>query len=256
MSWLKISLWVSLTGLTLASAPAQTLTLTLDSLTPMVAFNGHAGNGNFNAYAGLLNFTVTAETGTAYEPADKLSLFCVELQQHISLPSTGNVYSLVNAAQASSGINSGYSANIPLAGIGSARVRNLEVLYGHVFGPSYNPGALTNIQKSAFQLAVWELSHDDGFNLTSGNGQHLWITSTGSTVNQAKTWVDWVAANYNNASTPYMELSALHSSTTQDFLIPSASSFSAIPEPSFSVLLAGLGAIPLLAWRRKLLASA
>ncbi len=256
MSWLTISKWTSLLGLTFTSASAQTLTLTLDSVVPWVAYAGHAGSRDFSSVkAGLLNFTVTAQSGTAYDPFDQLSLFCVELQQNIGLHSTGNVYSLINAAQASHGVGSGYSNNISLLGIGSARVRNLEVLYGHVFGSTYNPGALADTQKSAFQLAVWELSHDDGFNLTSGSGNQFWITSTGPAVTQAQTWVNWVAANYNNSTTTVMPLSALHNATTQDFLIPTAGSFSAIPEPATYSLLIGLASLTVSAWRRKLSAT-
>jgi hypothetical protein len=255
MSWLKSTTWASLAGLSLATAPAQTLTLTLDSVTPAVALEGFAGGSVFRAYAGLLNFTVTAAAGTGHEPLDQLALYCVELQQHIALRSTGNVYSLIDAAGASSGVHAGYSTGIPLAGIGPARVRSLEMLYGHVFGPGYHPRALTGTQKSAFQLAVWELSHDDGFTLTSGTGNQFWVTSTGDAPAQAQGWVDWVAAHYHQADTPLMSLSALHNPDTQDFLIPTAGSFSAIPEPPTFGLLAGCAALALTAWRRKKMAA-
>jgi hypothetical protein len=237
-------------GFLARSASAQTLTLTLDSVVPWKAFAGHAGSKSFeNEHAGMLNFTVTSQSGPGFGYADKLSLFCVELQQDIALHSQGNVYSIVSAAQASSGIHAGYSANIPLAGIGTARTSNLEVLYAHAFGTNYNPASLSDTNKSAFQLAVWELSHDDDFKVTSGSSTHFWITDHGAAVTEAQTLVNWVKANA--ATAPKMQLSALHNSTTQDFLIPTMGTFSSIPEPSTYALVASLAVMSAVAWRRR-----
>jgi len=232
------SKWIALAGFSFATASAQTLTLTLNNLVPWVPVSGNAGSSKFsNTPAGVLNFSVTAQSENMPPFASTLALFCVELQQRIQRGSTGNVYSVAAVEQASSGINAGHSANIPLGGIGADRARNLEVLYAHVFNTNYNPAALTDVQKSAFQLAVWELSHDDGFTITSGHGTQFWVTSTGPSVTQAQSWVDWVAANYTTA--PVMELSSLHNSQKQDFLIPNYA-FSPIPEPSTYALLASV----------------
>ena len=253
MSGLKSPLWAAVTALAgiTACVSAQTVTLTLDGIRPWTTFEGHAGQKDFeDDLAGLLDFTVTSQSGTGLVPLQKLSLYSVELQQGIGLKSTGNVYSVVGAAQASSGVHAGLSANIPLAGIGATRAASLEVLYSHVFNSHYDPGSLSDKSKSAFQLAVWELSHDDNFDLKNETAGGFYVETDGAAVNEAQALVRWVQANV--ATAPKMPLSALHSSTTQDFLIPTQSYLSIIPEPSTYQLLAGLAVLSSLVWRRRI----
>lgn len=227
---------------------AQSITLNLDSVVPSSpTYSGHAGNGgpgndgNFGpAITGLANFTVTAQSPFTYPTS--LSLFCVEIAQNILLPSTGNVFDVLGADQAAqwNGVGPSHSMNISAGGIGGLRAHNLEVLYAHVFGSFYDPSSLSDGDRASFQMAVWELSHDNDFDLLSGSGNGFWITSpSDGAIANAQTLVSWVGANFSTAAV--MSLSTLHSPTNldpqgpaiQDFLIPSESSaFSPIPEPS------------------------
>ena len=117
------------------------------------------------------------------------------------------------------------------------------MLYAHKFGTSYNPAALSDTDKVGFQLAVWELSHDDNFNLLGGSGNEFWVTSpVDAAITEAQTLVSWVQANAANA--PKMQLYALHNDTTQDFLVP-------IPEPASYALSAGVIALAATWYRRK-----
>lgn len=221
------------------SARAQSLTLTLDSVTPLTTVAGHSGTVDFVDLAGRVNFTVTDRSGNTGNLPGQLSLFCVELGQDIYIGSSGNAFSLVNLALADSGVNpAGLSANIAATGIGSVRAQYLEALYAHVFPAGYTPTALSNSDASAFQLAVWELSHDTDFNLTAGSSPHFWITTTGTAVTQAQTWVSWVADNY--VSAPLMSLQALHSASLQDFILPTSNNFLPIPEPPLAATMAGV----------------
>jgi len=219
-------------------ALAGTVTLDLTSATPMdPRYAGHAGTSTFGPdVAGVQNFTVSAQAGNPFTLPAQLQLFCIELAQNIYLNSTGNFFTVTNASQGSSGgPYSPLGANIPNAGIGAARADNLAVLYAHKFGSAYDPGALSDTEKLGFQLAVWELSHDDDFNLLGGSGNGFWVTAPlDAATTEAQTLVSWVQVNA--ATAPKMQLYALHSDTIQDFLVP-------IPEPSAYAAMAGLLAL-------------
>jgi hypothetical protein len=225
---------------------AGSLTLDLTGVVPLSpTYSGHAGTGTFSHdISGLQYFNVTAQSGNAFTFPSQLTLFCIELAQNINLPSTGNVFSVVNPDQgASGGPFSPLGANIANVGIGASRANNLAVLYARRFGTNYTPTALSDTSKLAFQLAVWELSHDDDFNLTSGTGHGFWITTPAdSAITEAQALVNWVAANATTG--PKMQLVALHSATLQDFLVP-------IPEPTTYALFSGLVVLAVSMRRRR-----
>jgi len=245
---------------TAAVASAQSLTVTLDGVapTPYATVSGHSGDGYFsNDVVGGLELTITAQSGLPVNYPTTFEAFCVELAQDIRLPSTGNLYSVVAPADASSGVGTGLGANIPCAGIGGARASNLEILYAHIFGATYNPSVAlgTADETEAFQLAVWKLSQDDGFDLTTpgSTSTGFWISSVGggtatSTLTEAQTLLNWVEANPNG---PKMDLVDLHSSTLQDLLVPTASSFTAIPEAANYAQVLGLAVLGVALLRKR-----
>lgn len=239
--------WTAMLGFAVLSTSsfAGTITMTLADYQPQSpTYAGSAGTGTFNDPAALQFYNVTAQSGNDFTFPTQLELFCIELQQTVS-PGSSNTYDVLSPDQGSKDVNTGLSANIPLAGIGVTRANNLEVLYAHVFGTNYNPSVVLNTDalKSSFQLAVWELSHDDNFDLKSISPNGFYLSTTGSVVDDAQTLVSWVQANA--ATAPKMQLAALHSETIQDFLVP-------IPEPSTYALLTGLAALCVATWRRKL----
>lgn len=243
-------------------ASAQSITVSLDAVdpTPYATVSGHSGDSYFsNGLVGGLELTVTAQSGLPANYPTNFEAFCVELAQDIQLPSTGNVYSVVAPGGASAGVGTGLGANIPLSGIGADRAGNLEILYAHVFGATYDPSVAlsTPAETEAFQLAVWKLSQDGGFDLTGpGNtGTGFWISTVGgsmapSTLTAAQALLNWVEANPHGAR---MDLVALHSGSLQDLLVPTASSFTAIPEASnfAQILGAAVLGVALLRKRRR-----
>ncbi|HEY5227275.1 MAG TPA: hypothetical protein VIJ19_01985 [Opitutaceae bacterium] len=253
---------------TVSATPDPTLTLTLDSVTPSVApfndagtdFATASGNSGDESFAGLImgfeNVTVTSQANLSVGYPASLSVFCAELAQDIVIGSTGNVYDVEDIQDASSGVGTGLSSNIPLSGIGPVRGGNIEILYGHVFGSTYDTSLLgTNAEIEGFQLAVWKLSQDDGFDITTpGNpASNFWVTSVGGLADpgalaQAQAYLTWVEDNPDAAK---MDLVALHSDTGQDLLLPSDTIFAVIPENRFVCCIMGFAALAFGLLRRK-----
>lgn len=240
-----------------ASLSAQTVSMALTSVTPQTNVQGHVGTANYSVTAGLLNFRVDSVSPTPLLPFPmNLSLFCTELAQTINLNETDaskRIFTIASADQASkNGPGSGFGANIPSTGIGSIRARNLEILYAQVFNQNYNPAALSNEEKVAFQLAVWELSHDSDFSLTATGAPSGYFNVSNQTMirTQAQIWVTAVANLTGNTDAARMSLSVIHSGTVQDFLIPDAV-ITPIPEPATTAaILAGV-TLGLVALRRR-----
>ncbi len=242
------------------SATAQTVNMTFNNVYPLINVSGNAGTGTFSAGDGLLGFQVLSVTPAPLIPFPAtLALFCIELQQQITNNQNAN-YTLLSADQAAKGVASGLSANIGIGGIGAARARNLEILYAQVFGTNYDPantmttptGSLTIAQKQqAFQFAVWELSHDDDFNLvTVSITPRLWITSPGNPIRgEAQLLVDAVFTATGDINAARMSLSVLHNAGVQDFLIPDAL-ITPIPEPSVYAAMVAILTFGVVAARR------
>lgn len=241
-------IWLSLAAGVLlpASGLAQTVTMELQKMLSPESVAGHSGNVDFTReQAGPYGFKILNSTGFAGTPLAATSeivyLFCVEIGQHVRY-NTPATWTLVSAPAADTRLavnDNPMSANIPLIGIGSARVLNLERLYGEVFGNVYDVALLNGDQQSAFQLAVWKLSHDDNFLLsTVGTSPQFWVSGASpATLAIAQGWLDQIVTNPTG---PSMSLAALNHGTAQDYLIPAA--LVAIPEPSTYAAVLGVAA--------------
>ena len=245
MKSLSIFPWAAALGAVVfsTSAIAGNLTMTLTSYQPQSpTYAGHAGAGTFNDPAALEFFNVSAQSGNPITFPTSLELFCIELQETI-VNGSSHAFEVVGPDQGSKDVSMGLSANIGLNGIGNTRANNLEILYGHVFGTNYNPSTVlsTDDLKSSFQLAVWELSHDDNFDLKNVSTNGFYLSTTGTVVDDAQALVTWVQANQGASK---MELAALHLDGVQDFLVP-------IPEPSTYAMLCGLAVLTAALWHRR-----
>lgn len=93
---------------------------------------------------------------------------------------------------------------------------------------------------AAFQIAVWEIIHDDEFNLGAGSFR---VTGTGTPVTTASDWLSEVAAPSYFTENWLPELAVLHSSSNQDQI-------TVVPAPATGAL-AALGLVGLAARRRR-----
>jgi hypothetical protein len=181
-------------------------------------------SGASNYFAGSLNLSVGSSLNAngSISNATSFQAFCIDpFQWSSSLPLS-------------------YSA-ASLSSLGSTQATEVTKLYSQSFNST-----LGNSQNSAaFQLALWELSKDDG-SLSSGNVQKTnsttsaVVTAANSMITNAKTGTmgnDQYAFNlYTNGN-------------NQDYLVASVT---AVPEPeTYAMFLVGMGLISFTARRRR-----
>ncbi len=152
------------------------------------------------------------------DTSSTFTTYCVELRQAITaLP---NTYTTV--------------AFDPALGLRLAKL--FQVAGFH----SYTSDSIdTNLERSALQLAVWNITLDSDNTLDSGDFKLL------TDVNGAKTlanqWLTAASASF----TPYVQVTRLFSKTEQDLVI-------VVPEPStYALMMAGLLGIGFVARRRQ-----
>jgi hypothetical protein len=255
-----------------------------------IAINsGHDGGLSYTNYTAGQNpdtdryvigfeLTISAIDG---EPVSigPLATFCSEIEEPIS---AGTQYSF-NAAPLSSlaagtaGQSGTGSVGIPAGGIGSFRAARLAYLFDqHYISSALTDWTMTDANPTlhAFQLAVWEITHDTDLNLSDTNGIHYLSTQTGGSnptrrqnaVTLAQSWLDDVAVNVFDSTyvSQNFDILSLVSSTGnpeadkdgfQDIVLafdkssPEATTFeelATVPEPAHYVLLLGLlaGTLP------------
>jgi hypothetical protein len=180
------------------------------------------GKNRDGVSAGLLNF--------ASADGKSFSAYCVELGQYTSTALQTYQVGSFNISQ------------------GSNLQKLLSANYASVD---------TNSERAAFQMAVWELTHESkagAFSVTEGSsdkdGQGFNLNNSsknyGSLVSQVNSYLD-AAAAYQGANLYQVE--KLSNANHQDLLRFNA--VTAVPEPtSYALLMAGLGVIGFVSRRR------
>ncbi len=145
-----------------------------------------AGAGSSGVYVIGFNVDVSHVNG-APNGLGPVAGFCIELSQNI-----GNgtwTYEAGHLYQASAGIAGTIgtsSSNIPVGGIGDLRAARVRYLFDHFYQSSNislwtHNSTTSNIH--AFQLALWEVSHDDDLSLSNTNGSIYFSGGQGSGAN-------------------------------------------------------------------------
>ncbi len=179
------------------SASALTIQARLDSINPDVNMSVSKDAGaNFQTLrSGVNNFTVLG--GDMTELAPTFKAFCIDLHQTIGFGAT-NTFSK-NAVE---------TAPLPGGGMGMAKANLLRELWGRHF-----TAIDTNVEGSAFQIAVWEIVFDTGLDLADGQVR---VTGNASVLAQAQSYMASLTGN----SAYFAPVYALSSSNTQDMLVP------------------------------------
>lgn len=226
----------ALFGLT-ATASATPVSFTFDSFTHSKTL-GASLNGETisNLYVGNINVTFTDSASNASVVA-----YCMEISQSISI---GQSYD--------------YDAvSLTTAGLSDTQARLVGILYD-----LYYAGDTTqdwnSVNTGAFQLALWELTHDDDGSLRSESG-NFYIDPGSNTKHVADVADSYLAGVYSQAAdssySPYSELVSLTNSDYQDLivlasLVPGYEGGQSVAIPFGVNPLPGLALVGLFGWRR------
>ncbi|NBB79933.1 MAG: hypothetical protein GVY36_10895 [Verrucomicrobia bacterium] len=116
---------------------------------------------------------------------DPVAAFCAELEEPIFAESyTFNLDPLGSLAAGTAGQAGTASSNIPTGGIGSMRAARLAFLFDqHYISDVLTAWTMTDAEPTlhAFQLAVWEITHDTGLDLSDTNSEIYLPAQTGGT---------------------------------------------------------------------------
>lgn len=175
-----------------------------DSVSPSqsVKYSTNGGDNYSTTTAGSFNWTRMGGDYAGPGADGSFLSYCIELSQHISY---GQTYSYETRALEAS--------PQPGAGMGIARANLLRELWGR-----FHDGVTSNSTAAAFQLAVWEISHDDGLSLSSGSTT---FQNLGSYFGVAQDWLDSL-----DGTGPMADLLVMSHSSKQDqvFEIPNPAS--------------------------------
>ncbi len=183
---------------TAAGAQASVVIATFNGASPSRTFDitVNGGSTTSNVRAGLMNWTRTGGDAPGLSPT--FWTFCIELSQHVS-NNQSYTYTLTAPELAPN-----------TSPMGLSRADLLSELFGRFIAAL---DFSSQNQVSGFQLAIWEIVHDDGLDLAAGDFQVLSGNTTARTM----------AQNYLNAidgTGPRVTLQALVSNTKQDQIIP------------------------------------
>lgn len=215
-----------------------------------VTINGSILGPGGQATAGLATFHKDNQSGVAGIFPDTLKLFCVEIQQGISVPTNNIVYDVDDLSVLPNPTSGGSLLSL-------SRVKAIQALYFNQFGTNnYDPATIlaSNDAKAAFQVAIWELANDDitgsSVAATALSGGAFSITAPSGVITLAQGFIAGVISVIDNPNVGQMSLYGLNNASVQDFLLPTDPG-AIIPEPSTYALLAGVSAFGVVLLRRK-----
>jgi hypothetical protein len=222
---------------------AQAATVEADFLNvgPRQAVKVHNAGTNHHVYTGVYNWKQTGGTYTdlVTDANNNFDAFCIEIAQEVADPTTFDVMALENGP-------------VPGTPIGATRAAYLSKLWGGF----YDLIGSSNQLAAAFQLAVWEITHEADFNFDVSNGQgQFYARNQASTAGQANTWLSAILNDTNNQIPLEPSLVALTSDDAQDMVAVRefGTPIGEVPLPSAiwagGMLIAGIGGMR--RWRRR-----
>lgn len=145
------------------------------------------------------------------------------------------------------------------SGLNSSALLNLDRLYTQ-YGSYIASNTSSNLNESAFQLAIWAIVNDGAainksgvFNLTSGQPLSFSSASPSGAVSLAQEWLNSLAnskSKYNAEFLMVQNQGSVGTYGAQDLVYFTPAS--PVPEPkTYAMLLAGLGLVGFLATRRR-----
>ncbi|MFG0329775.1 MAG: PEP-CTERM sorting domain-containing protein [Phycisphaerales bacterium] len=167
-----------------APAAADTIEVTFNSVSPnqSVRYSIDAGNSFDSTLGGTFNWTRTNGTYTGGGAVGDFSSFCIELTEFVS-PTGSYTYDIVEVEDAPSSF---------FGGMGSVRAGKLARLFGQ-----FHQETWTANEAAAFQVAVWEITHDDDGSVYTGTFQ---VSGSEAYIADAQSLIDNIDPNGDRAT--------------------------------------------------------
>lgn len=189
----KILTIASLTAFFLQTATADTMvnfTLSLNTAKdPGATYDNFSKAGDGIGTAFVIGFQVALNSvnGTNIN-LSPIAAFCSELQEDISATTyTFKAQDLSTLAVGQAGDPGTASSGIPIGGIGQQRAAYVNYLFDQYYiSEALSEWTYTSAQPvtHAFQMALWELTHDDDFSITNSAGAIYVGTQTAGTATE------------------------------------------------------------------------
>lgn len=160
-----------------------------------------ADAGSHNTYVVGFQAQITAIDGDSYSVSPVVA-FCTEFQEGVGLGSyTYTAAPLEFASAGRAGESGTASSAIPTGGIGLLRAAQVRWLYdNHADAETLSSWSFSQSDPAsqAFQLALWEITHDSDLNLKSSSGE-VYLAYQDSTTrnnarNLAQSWLNELSA--------------------------------------------------------------
>jgi hypothetical protein len=256
-------IFMGLCGIARAESQVN-FTLTLDTkVDPGASYTGfsEAGKGVHNVYAIGFQVDINSVGGTNVN-VSPIAAFCAELQQDISTTTyTFLSQKLYHLSAGMAGVAGTASVGIPVGGIGAQRAAYVNYLFDRYYISEALTGwtyTLANPSTHAFQLALWEMTHDSDMDLRNTSGYIYVATQTSTQRNNAIDLATTMLQDVRNAniSSSYVSTNfniyALTNPQYQDIILATKKgSFTTetlepiitVPEPATGSLMAFVAAI-------------
>ncbi len=194
----------------------------------LVAPGGSLGNIS----TGTFDIT-TVDAGNPSKQLTDRAAFCTELSQTLAANTNyvrHNVAALETAPYTAGGGGLGNGILIPSGGIGPARAGMLRYLFDRHYRSVNVAAPWTNDLAAAFQLAVWDVTHDhfdanNAYNVASGTAPAFYSTSDVTARATAQTWLadinalSWTNAQWESYVSTTWHPVYLRSDTDQDLVL-------------------------------------
>ena len=183
------------------AANATPVTFTFDSFTKSRTTKANL-NGEYinNLHMGNINVSIyDPSTGTSA----KTVAYCMEIAETISI---GEKYT-------------GYtSTDLASAGLSQSQAKLAGILYD-LYYDSASASNASSTDAAAFQLALWELTHDDDGSIWKRSGDFYVYDDHDKVANKADSYLQDVKSAAKNNHEPYTEIVALTNAGHQDVVV-------------------------------------
>jgi|GEM_PF-2810685 len=187
---------------------ADTISATLTGLSPYTFGSVYLqGAGSLNGGVGNILWQGANVNPAPFNGA--FNTYCIDLIQDIGF---GGNYTFTTAALAGAPKSGAYPGGTPANGMGSSKATEIETLFGMHLSDTQGDSPSANIDREAFQLAIWNVIYDTDTSVSDGSGTFYAISNSGldaSAIGAANGYLTDISNSSNQSQYAVNDLVAL-----------------------------------------------